>query len=190
MKTASAVIVIVIVYAFCLAQSSTNRQKKQFACGTIITNFDKSKNETRVQLMPLILEGVFHVAPGETLRAESSSIYDGVALTVFYAYPGQMVTKPVSIVLVIESESMNPTYDRERNASATIDGYRIPFGLMERAAWRTNLGYLREDLSISISLDAFTKIINAKKAKITIGANNFTLNDCDLDALRRFAAPI
>lgn len=46
--------------------------------------FAQIKNETRVQLRPLILEGAFHVAPGETLFSENSSpaANYGVALTI------------------------------------------------------------------------------------------------------------
>jgi|GEM_PF-3732221 len=192
MNRISAPLAIAFICSLCFAQSSSNRGQKKFACGKVITTFDKSKNETRAQLRPLILEGVFQVAPGETLLTEGSSANDdhGVALTVFYTYPGKTVTKPTSLILVIESESQNATYDRERNVSFNIDGNSLPLGLMERAAQRTNLGFIREDLSITISVDVFMKITNARKAKIALGANSFTLTDCHLDALRNFASTL
>jgi hypothetical protein len=190
MKLAHLMIVAVFSGALlCDGQSSDDSARVRFKCGKVISTFNQSKNETQVQLRPLILEGVFHIAPGETLITEASLPNDdhGVALTALYTYPGKVPSKAESILIVIEAEGTKPVYEKERTLSMNVDGAVLTLGWMDRAVQRTNLGLIREDLSITISRDTLMKITNAKKARINLGATNFTLTECHLDALRKFS---
>lgn len=170
------------------AQSSGSTSRTKFKCGKVNSAFDNSKNETQVQLRPLILKGIFHIASGETLHSQESLPNDdhGVALSVLYSYQGKVPSKPQSIVIVIEVESAQPKYETERSLSVNLDGEVQKIGLMDRTVQLTGLGFTREDLSVPVSYEQFMKITNAKKVKINLGANSFNLTECHLDALRKF----
>jgi len=117
----------------------------------------------------------------------------------FSSHGPQPLTEPVVVKTGVWDGKNFPVfsakYSRMALLSKTITSPStmagtLPLGLMERAAQRTNLGFIREDLSITISVDVFMKITNARKAKIALGANSFTLTDCHLDALRNFASTL
>ena len=114
----------------------------------------------------------------------------GVALTAFYTYQGKVPSKPQSIIIAIEVESTQPKYEKERSLSMNLDGDVLNLGLMDRAVHLTNLGFTREDLSVPVSYEQFMKITNAKKVKLSLGTNKFTLTVCHLDSLRKLAGNI
>jgi hypothetical protein len=161
-------------------------------CGKVISNYDEQKKETQVQLRPLVLEGVFQTAPGESLVGENHLPNDdhGVALTAIYAYPGKALTKPQAIVIVVESESVSAKYENDRRLRISLDGSVLDFGTCERGVKRTNMGLVREDLSVVISYEQFLEIARAKKAKLSVGPNSFKLTQCQMEALRKLATSI
>jgi hypothetical protein len=163
-----------------------------FACGKLIVTYDAQKNESQVQLRPLIIEGVFQTAPGETRMGENALPNDahGVALTSLYSYPGRTPSQPQEIIIVVESESANPAYEDDRKLSLNIDGAVLELGIPERGVTRTNMGLTREDLSVRVSCDQFLKFVGAKKAKLSLGSRTFTLTQCHMEALRKFARSI
>lgn len=162
------------------------------ACGKLIIAYDAQKNETQVQLRPLILEGVFQTAPGESLMGENHLPNDdhGVALSALYSYPGKVPSKPQVIVIVIESETTNPRDENDRKLLLKLDAAALDLGIPERAVSRTNMGLTREDLSTEVSYEQFLKIVEAKKVKLSLGPNTFTLTQCHSEALRRLANSI
>jgi hypothetical protein len=161
-------------------------------CGKLVVTYDAQKNESQVQLWPLILEGVFQTAPGETLMGENSRYNEdhGVALTSLYSYPGKRPSKPQEIILVVESESTSPIYEDDRRLSLNIDGTTLDLGIPERGVTLTNMGRTREDLSARISYDQVLMFVGAKKAKLSLGPRKFNLTQCHLEALRKFARNI
>jgi hypothetical protein len=166
--------------------------KASYKCGTLISAFDAAKNETQVQLRPLILEGGFETGPGETLHGENYLPGDdhGVALTFIYAYAGKVPSKPQSVIVVIETENTQPKYESDRDLSVSLDGAVSKIASTTRTVRRTNLGLTREDLSTSVSFEQFMKIISAKKVKVILGNSSFLLNECHLDALRKLGSTI
>ena len=163
-----------------------------FACGKVIVTYDAQKNESQVQLRPLIIEGVFQTAPGETRLGENALPNDdhGVALTSLYSYPGRTPSKPQEIIIVVESESASLAYEDDRRLSLNIDGTALDLGIPERGVARTNMGLTREDLSVRVSCDQFLKFVGAKKAKLSLGPRTFALTQCHMEALRKFAGSI
>lgn len=163
-----------------------------FACGKLILTYDAQKNESQVQLRPLIIEGVFQTAPGETRMGENALPNDdhGVALTSLYSYPGRTPSKPQEIIILVESESANPAHEDDRRLSLNIDGTALDLGIPERGVVRTNMGLSREDLSVRVSCDQFLKLVGAKKAKLSLGPRTFNLTPCHMEALRKFAKSI
>lgn len=174
------------------SQSSGSSSKPKSTCGMVISEFDKSRNETRVQLRPLLLEGGIHVDYGETLQSQNSrgDAGYGVLLNIVYTYQGQAPSKPQSFVIIIGLESKWPMYERERDLSMKLDGEVLPLGPMARAVQHTNLGFTREELSRPISYEQFMKIANAQKVKINLGKTDFNLTKCHLDALRKLASTV
>ena len=161
-------------------------------CGRVISNYDEQKKETRVQLRPLILEGVFQTAPGESLMSENSLPNDdhGVAFTAIYSYPGKAPARPQTIVIVVESESASPKYENDRQLRLSLDGSVLDLGTSQREVSRTNMALVREDLSAVVSPAQFVKIAKAKKLKLSVGPNSFTLTECQMEALKKLAAGI
>jgi hypothetical protein len=174
------------------AQSPGSAPKRKYKCGTLISAFDPSKNETQVRLQPLILEGKFETAPGETLLGENylSSDDHGVALTFIFAYPGRVSSKPQSVTIVIEAENTHPKYESDRQLSVNLDGTVTKLASTNRAVWRTNLRLTREDISTSVSVEQFMGIISAKKVTLILGNSSFVLNECHFDALRKLGSAI
>ena len=162
------------------------------ACGKLIVSYDAQKDETQVQLRPLILEGVFQIAPGDSLVGENHLGDDdhGVALTALYSYPGKASSKPQVIVIVVESETTNPRYEKDRRLLLKLDAAALDLGIPERGVTRTNMGLTREDLSTEVSYEQFLKIVGAKKVKLSLGPNTFTLTQCHREALHRLADSI
>jgi hypothetical protein len=161
-------------------------------CGKLLVTYDEKKDESLVQLRPLIIEGVFQTAPGETLMGENSGVKDeyGVAITALYSYPGKTPSKPQAIMFVVEFENTSPTHEKDQRLSLNLNGEILDLGLPERRVERTNMGLTREDLSIRISYEALFKFAGAKKATLSIGPKRFTLTECHLEALRKFARNI
>jgi hypothetical protein len=195
MKIASLACVIAVCSLLAASgKPSLGSGDRKFQCGTVLRNFDQQKNETQVQLRPLILEGVFQIAPGSTLSGDNSLPNDdhGVALTAIHTYAGKAPTKPQSLVIVVETENPRSEYEAEsdRALSLKIDGTIIELGSAARTMERTNMGLTREDLSTSISYENFQKVVRAKKVQLILGHKDFPFTDCHLDALRKFESTL
>jgi hypothetical protein len=163
-----------------------------FECGKLIVTYDSQKDESQVQLRPLIIEGVFQTAPGEIRMGENSRPNDdhGLALTSLYSYRGKTPSKPQVIIIVVESESTSPTYENDRRLSVNIDGTALDLGTPARGVTRTNMGLTREDLSARVSYEQFLKFVGAKKVKLSLGPRSFSLTKCQTEALSKFAKSI
>lgn len=161
-------------------------------CGKIIKTYQKTSGETRIQLRPLVLRGAFHIAEGETIFAEHYSPNDneGLALTAVYTYQGRVVSGPKPIQIIIESESPQPRYEKDRTLIVRMDGHTVELGFMTRTVQLTRLGFWREDLSIEIRSDQLIAITNAERVRLKLTGDDIDLTDCHLDALRLFANSI
>ncbi len=202
MKAVYSLILIVLICVISgNAQSSVNSSKKKFKCGNIIKTFDKSKNETQILLDFLVIAGIFHIDERFTEQGgntrddkvilegrDARSTDDlGVALTAYYKYQGKLATKPETIIIAIEIEGDRKNYEKKINISLNLDDTVLNLGLFDVVNQFTSLGYRRHYISLPVTKEQFTNITNAKKVKLNLGTDNFTLNECHLDSLRKLA---
>ncbi len=190
MKAVYSLILIVLICVISgNAQSTKNSSKTKYKCGRIIKTFDKSKNETQILLDFLVIAGIFHIDSESEFHGKNSYHNDdfGVALTAYYRYQGKLATMPEKITIAIETEAKLLVYEKKLNISLNLDNTVINLGLNDVADQLTNFGYRRQFISIPVTREQFINITNAKKVKLNLGTDNFILNECHLDSLRKLA---
>jgi hypothetical protein len=181
--TFMACVVLLLSVTFVAAQEDATPKKRKFYHDKdIATEYDKDKNETKVELRrsPVRVSNF----PGEPV----------LNFTAYFVYPGKTPSKPQDVVIgfVSESRRKEKKFADARELMADIGGKMESFGTAELVDSR-NLTYsLKEVLGIYIPYEKFLHIVNVDEKKDTlkmsIGNIRFELDKKQLEALRDLAS--
>ncbi|MCA1592273.1 MAG: hypothetical protein LC754_06405 [Acidobacteria bacterium] len=137
----------------------------------IYRRYEKSKNETITETRPMPIFG---------------NILGGLDMNVFYTYLGKSSTTPQSVT--INFTSSNPEHEHRRDLIVKADGEVYQLGTMEyRRLPDSNFGFPGK-LSLSIPVEAFNRIANAKKVHMKLGTEDFDLEERHIKKLRGLAS--
>ncbi len=150
--------------------------------GDIITVYDKTKDETKVELKRMTVQTV--------MEPKAHTLH----LNVYYTYPGQTPSKPKEVVVAFVSASNNrdQKFKEARDFSTELDGKKINFGTMELVESRIMPKFYKEVLGIYLPFDDFFKIVDNNKNSLmmTVGNIRFELMRQHMEALRDLASRV
>lgn len=176
-------VLLLLSATFIAAQEDATPKKRKFYHDKdIATEYDKGKDETKVELRrtPVRVSNF----PGEPV----------INITVYYIYPGKTPSKPQEVVFgfVSESRRKEKKYLESREFKVEIEGKMESFGTAEMVDTRNLTFALKEVLGIYIPYEKFLRIVNVDEKKDTLkmslGNINFELDRKQLEALRDLAS--
>jgi hypothetical protein len=181
--------VVVLLILLCAVSASAqddkegSKKKKGFQHqADIITQYDKEKNETKVELKRMIVSPLMN--PREHV----------LNLTAYYVYPGKTPSKPQEVVLGIISLSYNRErkFQDARELTAELDGKQISLGTLELIDSRGLATHYKEVMGLYVPFDTFFHLVDNKKEtlQMRIGTVAFELKRDHLEALRDLASRI
>ena len=174
------------------AQVPEKPAKNSSKCGTIQKTYDRSKDETQVQLVPYLLEGAVHIDRESGVGRTGFRYTDwGFALTFLYSYKSKEYQRPERIKFFTLYDGQFFRYDVNHdvafelgsevlNIGSTVRTTEIPIGTQR----------VREQLAAYISADQLQKIASAPTVRLKVGRDIFDLTPCQIAGISKLAKTI
>ena len=149
----------------------------------ISVKYEKSKDETVVQLNPMLVSDEEYFASAYLLTVHN------LFMQAYFTYPGKTASAPASVTMAFVSLKHGKRYyQKERNLSFTVDGTLLEIGeaqLIQFQAMQDNV--LKEILAITVPYDKFLRLSAAKKVKMKLGETEWDLKKKHLKAFSDLA---
>ena len=192
MKTLQSLLILLFLFSITDAQSSDKSPKELARCGKIEKTFDKSKNETQVQLLPYLLEGLIHIDKESGIFRQGYNTGDwGFALSFLYGYPGKDYKMPEKVKLFTLYDGEHFRYETNHKISFDLGTEMIDLGPAVRTAnFPMGTRRVREQLAIYVSTDQLSRIAKAENVKLRVGLDTFQMTPCHIVGINKFAKTI
>lgn len=164
-----------------VAQEQKKRKKFDHTAD-IVTEYNKDKDETKVELKQIKITGA---------KVNDEHLLN---LTAYFTYAGKKPSKPAEVVLGFVSASYNRErkFQDFRELKAQVEAKQESLGTMELIFSRLMSNFYKEVLGIYLPWDVFERLIEGKKESLEMSVGNirFALERVHLEALRDFASRI
>ncbi len=178
--------VLLVLLCFTSASAQDNKEKSKKRgyqhLSDIITQYDKAKDETKVELKRMAVRPV--------MEPRAHVLY----MTAYYIYPGKTPSKPKEVVIGFVSNSNNRDrkFQESSDLTANLDGKEIKFGPFELIDARSMPGFFKEVLGFFAPFDDFFHLVDNNKdaLSMSLGKVRFDLTRDNLEALRDLASRI
>jgi hypothetical protein len=151
---------------------------------TISIKYEKAKDETVVQMNPMLVSEDEYFASAYLLTVHN------LIMQGYFTYPGKAPKAPSSVYITFLSlKHAERFYQKDRHLSFIVDGSRLEIGeaqLIQFQAMGDNV--LKEVLAIEIPYEKFMSLVNAKKVKMILGPTEWELKKNHLKAFHDFAS--
>ncbi|HEX8097914.1 MAG TPA: hypothetical protein VF507_07755 [Pyrinomonadaceae bacterium] len=151
--------------------------------GKISTKYNKSKDQTAVELNPM--------AASSSMASEAQNLRDAsqMDLAASFTYQGQVLTKPVeALTLTFHARAKNPVFQKGQNVLATLDGQNALMLGTSTYKSSSQTFIFEEIMSVQVPYETLSKIISAKTVELFLGPRKITLKESHIEALRDMAS--
>jgi hypothetical protein len=192
MKTLQTLLIVLFFFSIANAQSSDKSPKNLARCGKVEKTYDKSKNETQVQLLPYLLEGSIRIDSESGIRRQGYNMGDwGFALSFLYSYTGKDYKAPEKVKLFTLYDGQFFRYETNHHISFDLGTEVIDLGPAVRTTgFPIMTQRVREQLAIYVSTDQLSRIAKAEKVKLKVGLDTFEMTLCQIAGINKFANTI
>lgn len=192
MKFLYTLMILLCLFSIADAQSTDKSAKELVRCGKIEKTYDKSKNETQVQLVPYLLEGAIRIDRESGIMRQGYNTGDwGFALSFLYSYTGKAYKAPEKVKLFTLYDGQFFRYETNHNISFDLGTEVIDLGQAVRTAgFPIMTQRVREQLAIYVSRDQLSRIAKSEKVKMKVGLDTFEMTPCQIAGIDKFAKTI
>lgn len=142
--------------------------------------YDKAGDRTVVKFNPVLVK---EIPPSREIGVFAD-----------FSYPGHNFAKPSALTLgfvhAALGETLNSDFSSNHGLTLTIGGEQIPLGdtSYNKKEETTLRGKVQiETMSLEVQSAVFTRIVNASSVGVKLGQTEFTLDEGQLNALRKIA---
>jgi hypothetical protein len=192
MKTFQALLILLFLFSITDAQSSDKSAKDLSRCGKIEKIFDKSKNETNVQLLPYLLEGSIRIDRESGILRKGYNMGDwGFAMSLLYSYTGKDYKAPEKVKLFTLYDGQFFRYETNHKISFDLGTEVIDLGpAIRTTGFPIMTQRVREQLAIFVTTGQLSQIAAAQKVKLKVGLDTFEMTPCHVAGINKFAKTI